>query len=127
MVKFQGGPFPIGPFEKHLWAYPGFSALGGSACTCGHSMFDTDPYGRTFVPQVHLYSVGVLDANGNKVLRIGRYGNVDDADEKCEGLHLTWPRAVAVSDTAAYILDYGNRRVLKAALSYEAEETIPVP
>jgi hypothetical protein len=127
VAKFQGGPFPVGPFQKHLWAYPGFSNLGGSACTCSHSMFDTDPYGRTFVPQVHLCSVGVIDGNGNKVLRIGRYGNADDADEKCGKIHVTWPRAVAVSDTAAYILDYGNKRIVKAALSYEAEETVPVP
>ena len=40
---------------------------------------------------------------------------------------IAMPRAVAVSDSAVYVLDYDNRRILKAALTYAAEETVPVP
>jgi hypothetical protein len=64
----------------------------------------------------------VIDANGNRIARIGRYGNVDD-----EGIRIAWPRAVTASDRAMYVMDYGNRRILQAALSYHAEETVPVP
>ena len=78
-----------------------------------------------------LYSVVVIDANANVIARLGRYGNVDDtqADLKSgrDGLRLVWPRAVAVSDKALYIADTGNRRILKAALSYHTEKTLPVP
>jgi hypothetical protein len=122
VVRFQGGQFPLGPLDKPSWTYPGFSVNGGSACTCADPMFDVDPYGRTFVPAMHLYSVMVLDANGNRVLRVGRYGNVDD-----EGIRFAWVRATAVSDRALYALDYGNRRVLKSALNYAAEESVNVP
>jgi hypothetical protein len=56
---------------------------------------------------------------------------VDDteADLKAgkDGLRFCWPRAVVASDTALYVADVGNRRVLKAALSYAAEETVPAP
>jgi hypothetical protein len=54
--------------------------------------------------------------------RIGRYGNVDD-----QGVRFAWIRTIAVSDTAVYAADPGNRRILKAALGYHEEETVPVP
>ena len=69
----------------------------------------------------------LLDANGNRIPRVGRYGNVDDADETCGKIHFAWIRAVAVSDTAVYVVDQPNRRILKAALKYAAEENAPVP
>jgi len=75
-----------------------------------------DRWARTFVPANHLYSIMVLDSTGNRIARFGRYGNVDDADPRYNGIHLCWPRAVAASDTAFYVADHGNERILKAAL-----------
>ncbi len=136
VVKFRGGRFPVGRFvrgrraasggvrlgrsavaEGALWAYGGMSPLGGSACSCNHSRMDVDPYGRVYVPQTHTCSVVVIDGNGNKVLRVGRYGNVDD-----DGIRFAWVRAVAATDRALYVLDYGNRRILRADLKYAAVE-----
>jgi hypothetical protein len=68
----------------------------------------------------------VLDSNGNRIARLGRYGNADDNDPKYGGIQMCWPRAVCASDTAMYVTDYGNLRILKAALSYAAEETVAV-
>ena len=34
------------------------------------------------LPQAHVSSVMVLDTNGNKVLRIGKYGNADSQGPK---------------------------------------------
>jgi hypothetical protein len=119
--------------EDYLWDYPGVSKITGldNSCACPHGRFDLDDFGRAFVPQTYLHSVRVLDPNGNNVLRIGRYGNLD-----CQGpksmfpepdIGLTYPNLVAASDTAAYIADPGNSRILKAALSYAAEEVVPAP
>ncbi len=64
----------------------------------------------------------VIDANANLVARVGRYGNVDD-----EGVRFVWPRALCVSDTAMYVADTGNRRILKASISYYARQASPLP
>ena len=151
IVKFPGGPFPVGSFksikedgagvklptfragggriaEKAVWAFGGISPLGGSACTCCHSMFDVDPFGRSWLPQAHVSSVMVLDTNGNKVLRIGKYGNADSQGPESlvpePEIGFTWVRAVSATDRALWAYDPGNRRVLKVNLSYEAEETL---
>lgn len=95
----------------------------GSACSCSHARFGLDRYNRAFVPSMQLYSIMVLDANGNRMARIGRYGNPD-----CKGpgslvpepdLGFAWVRGVAVSDKAFYAEDYTNMRVVKAGLTYK--------
>jgi hypothetical protein len=110
-----------------LWAYGGLTNQSFRGCSCGHARFFLDRAARSFVPANHLYSIMVLDSNGNRVARFGRYGNVDDNDPKYGGIHFAWPRAVCASDTAMYVTDFGNERILKAALSYAAEETVPLP
>jgi hypothetical protein len=148
VIKFrgQGGKYPLGKFVYGkeappadavklsdrsavgaLWAYGGVTGQSGGDCTCHHSRFDLDSYARLWIPASYLCSIVVLDTNGNPILRIGRYGNVDDNDPKCGGIHFVWPRGVAASDTAMYALDHGNLRILKAALSYAAEEIAPAP
>ena len=79
---------------------------------------------RVFTEEGNSIPVTVIDANGNRMARIGRYGNVDDADPACGKIHFCWLRTVAASDTAMYAVDSGNRRILKAALSYAAEEEV---
>ena len=69
----------------------------------------------------------VLDANMNRIARIGRYGNLDDADPACGRIHFSCPQSLAVSDAALYVADTGNRRIVRAALSYAAEEVVPLP
>jgi hypothetical protein len=90
-----------------------------------------DSFARHWLPANHLYCIAVLDANANLIARLGRYGNVDDTTKDIEGggdgLCLVWPRAVAVSDRALYVTDQGNRRILKAALSYAVEQTVALP
>jgi hypothetical protein len=98
------------------------------------------------------YSVNVLDANGNFVLRIGSYGNADSLGpdspvidpktgllrpkrpddpeglkppkELAETIGFRWAPYVAVTDEALYAHDVGNNRVVRCVLSYEAEETL---
>jgi RNA polymerase sigma factor (sigma-70 family) len=116
--------------DKFQWAYFGMTGMGTN-CSCHHSRFDVDDFSRAFVPAMQLYSVMALDANGNRIARIGRYGNCDSQGPKSlvpdPDIGLAWVRNVQVSDTAIYAMDYGNMRILKAALSYAAEETVPAP
>jgi hypothetical protein len=138
LVKYRGlgGKFPlnVGPGQKFtggkelpgsLWAYGGIVGQTGASCGCGHVRVVIDGWARNWIPANHLCSVTVIDSNGNRIARFGRYGNVDDteADLKAgkDGLRFCWPRAVVASDTALYVADVGNRRVLKAVLTYAAE------
>jgi hypothetical protein len=144
LIKFrgQGGKYPlnVGTGAKvgkgqempgALWVYGGLSNLTGGNCSCHHARFYMDGSARIWICANQLCSIMVLDSNGNRVARLGRYGNPDDTDADLkagkDGVRLVWPRAVAASETAMYVIDFGNRRILKAALSYAAEETVPAP
>ena len=140
LLKFRGlgngrfaldegaAPVKIGSRDiKALWAFGGISNQSGGDCTCNHGRFDLDGYGRCWIPARHLCAVLVLDSNGNRIARFGRYGNVDDADPSCGGIHLVNPRGVSTTGASLYVLDYDQNRLVKAALSYAAEETVPLP
>ena len=110
------------------WAYGGLTGHLVPSCSCPHSRHDMDDYARSWVSTQHLGSIMVLDTNGNRIARLGKYGNVDDTtadvEEGRDGLRFAWVRATAVSDTALYAVDYANRRVMKAKIGYHAEETV---
>jgi hypothetical protein len=115
-----------------LWEYFGMSPHPqSSACECPAARLSADGFGRVFVPDVCTYSVQVLDAAGNLLLRFGAYGNADaqgpaSAVPRPE-IPLRYPVAVAVLDRHAAVADSYNRRVLELSLSYAAEEACPVP
>ena len=75
-------------------------------------------------------SVDVIDANANRIVRLGQYGNMDargpgSADGKKQ-VPLAWPLVVSATDHALYVADPINRRILKAALGYHAQQTVEV-
>jgi hypothetical protein len=120
----------------------------GGSCHCQmQGRFALDYYGRAFAPEVDRFRVVVLDANGNVVVRIGQYGNVDDgkplvapepAPADAHGRHPPAPRAiggdevaimhclnVAVhSDRRLFLSDVGNQCVRSVKLGYHTEETV---
>lgn len=135
IFKFRslGGKFPLGDtanknFKDAAWTYAGHAPCCPDDCGCCHSKFHVDLFGRAFVPAMQLYSIMILDANGNKIMRLGRYANPDSrgkdslAPDPDLGMH--WVLAVTTSDRALYFSDAGNRRIVKAALSYAAEEGV---
>jgi hypothetical protein len=142
--------------EGVAWTFDGLvpGQMSPFACGCGHTRFGLDGFDRAFVPSMHLASIMALDANGNVILRVGRYGNADSrgkdspvadpktgllrprrADDAADlksplaepDIGVNWVCAVAVSDRALYFSDSANDRVVKAALSCAAEETVPLP
>lgn len=139
------------------WDYHGQSpslSQGGN-CSCYNSCLDLDGFERAWVPMSQNFSVNTLDANGNVMLRIGTYGNQDSrgknspvVDPKTGQLRprqnndpadlqppkelaneIGWlaPRFVAASDEALYVNDTGNQRIVRCALGYAVEETVPMP
>ncbi|MCX7806078.1 MAG: hypothetical protein N3A38_12930, partial [Planctomycetota bacterium] len=99
-----------------------------------------DFFARSFVPEPDHYSVLVLDSAGNEMLRIGRYGNVDDGvplirdggppnprpigDDEVALMH---PQMLAVeSDRRLFIGDLGNARIASVRLDYRAGEEVPL-
>jgi hypothetical protein len=110
-----------------LRAYSGISG-SNMKCSCGHTRWDMDYYPRLWIPAPQLCSVVVLDSNGNLIARFGKYGNVDDDDPGVGGIHFAGRiSAVCASDRAFYAVDQHNHRLLKAELSYAAEEEVALP
>jgi hypothetical protein len=129
--------------ENADWVFGGVGWAGNEGanrCDCVNIQFDLDYLKRTFVPEVDRYSVAVLDANGNVICRIGRYGNVDEGkplvaeggpenakpiggDEVTlfHGAHLA-----VHTDKRLFIADTGNRRVVSVKLDYHVSESVPL-
>ena len=112
-----------------VWRYGGVGPIPGSdfgwgdpGCICWNSRLAVDPYGRVYAPNVFRFGVEMLDANGNRITRIGRYGNSDDA-----GLAFAWPAHVGVTGGQVFVSDPTNRRVTVVTFDWSAEETRPVP
>ncbi|MEX0704576.1 MAG: hypothetical protein WD069_20925 [Planctomycetales bacterium] len=130
--------------EGAEWFYGGVGWHGknhGLGCGCRNTRFALDAFGRSFAPEIDRYSVAVLDPNGNVILRVGQYGNVDDGAplEKAGGppsprsiggdeLSLMHGAYVATqSDRRLFIADIGNYRIASVRLDYHATETVPLP
>ena len=151
-VDVAGGFTGAGWVEGADWLFGaagwfGFNtARAGGGCDCWHSRFCLDYLNRSFVPETERYSVAVLDSNGNVILRVGQYGNVDDgiplvkedsapnakslasagrADPPCDEVSLINPGYVGVqTDRRLFIHDVGNSRIVSVKLGYHADERV---
>ena len=98
----------IVPTSERYWGDP--------SCVCLHSRLDGDAYGRVFAPDCFQFRVHMLDANGNLLSEVGRYGNVDDAGS---GIHFAWPAHVhAGADGKLYVSDSLNARIVIVGFDY---------
>jgi hypothetical protein len=120
------------------WFYGGvgFSTPGG--CICWNCRFDLDYFNRSFAPEPLMNSVAVLDSSGNLILRIGKYGNVDDGKPLIadggpptvrsiggDEVSLFYANYVAAdTDRRLFIADAGNARIVSVKLGYHAEEKV---
>jgi hypothetical protein len=97
------------------------------ACVCIGGRFKLDFFGRLWVPDALRFSVGLVDGAGNEILRFGEYGNQDSLGagsvQPVPPLPLYWPIDVDTRFPYAYIADYGNRRIVRAKVSYGVEES----
>ncbi len=130
--------------EGAEWCYGGVGWDGfnpshsGGGCDCWNSRFSLDYFARSFAPEIDHYSVAVLDSSGNLILRIGKYGNVDDgkplvADggpgnaqsiggDEVALFHACY--VAAYTDRRLFIADAGNSRILSVKLGYHTEQKL---
>ncbi|MBA4389165.1 MAG: hypothetical protein C0404_14425, partial [Verrucomicrobia bacterium] len=118
--------------EGTEWLYAGASPIVYHSCSCPTMRHHTDWYKRTFVPEAYRHSIGVLDSNGNLVLHIGRYGNLDSASGSQgkipvggDGVAITFCRFVSGTDNYLVFEDHGERLVV-LKLNYHAEQTVGI-
>ena len=127
--------------EGAEWFYGGVGWHGknhGLGCGCRNTRFALDCFGRCFAPEIDRYSVAVLDSSGNVILRVGRYGNVDDgaplvpaggpaATRAIGGDEVSLMHGAYVAtqtDRRLFIADIGNYRIVSVKLDYHATEKV---
>jgi hypothetical protein len=119
--------------EGAKWVHMGYSPMHNrdieaSRCNCETARFDLDGFDRLFIPDAMQFSVEVIDSNANRIMRFGGYGNMDarGPGSPCPKpeISFAWPLVVWATDSACYVGDTVNSRVLKAKLFYAAEESI---
>jgi hypothetical protein len=126
--------------EGARWLYGGvgYENSGIIHCFCWHSRFSQDWFGRSFVPEPDIFRVAILDANGNLVLRVGRYGNVGDGRPLVADGGPPSPRSIGGDEVALFqpnyagthtdrrlfIADAGNARIVSVRLGYHTEERV---
>lgn len=127
-------------FQGAEWFYGGVGFAGfnssnaGGGCACWFSRFTLDYFARSIAPEVEHYSVAILDANGNLITRVGRYGNVDSAGPDSlvplGGDEVGLMHACYVgthTDRRLFISDVGNGRIVSVKLGYHANASVPLP
>ncbi len=129
--------------EGAEWLYGGVGWGGknmGTGCACWNTRFAVDYFARSFAPEIDRYSVAVLDAAGNVILRVGRYGNVDNgkpADPAGgppkpqaiggDEVALFYPAYLAVdTDRRLFIADPGNARIVAVTLGYHTTRRVAI-
>jgi hypothetical protein len=129
--------------EGAEWMYGGVGCNGfvphwAPNCSCWNARPALDLFARSFATELARSRVAVLDSGGNLILRIGKYGNVEDGVPLVKKGGPDNPRPVggdevalakptylaAHTDRRLFIADYGNYRVLSVKLGYHAEETV---
>jgi DNA-binding beta-propeller fold protein YncE len=122
--------------QNMYWCAPGMDQLHfvdssgtGYPCECYHCKFDTDLFGRSFLPRAYGYHVQVLDTNGNRICTIGRFGNADKPAMKPGDSDIGLGQCsylATVSDKWLYIADDSNMRIIRVKLGYHTEKRVPL-
>jgi hypothetical protein len=122
------------------WRYPGvgivshsFDAFrGDDGCECLQTQLDADLYGRVYAPSVFYSSVEMLDSAGNRIARIGGYGNGDSLRPRDRvappEIAFAWPTETdyAEFDETLYVTDSVNRCVVAVRFEYADQKTAPL-
>lgn len=116
------------------WRYAGYGPVptsdtnwGDPSCICMvPAHLAADEYGRIYAPNAFRFSVEMLDAAGNQIARIGRYGNVESAGPGSRvpdpRIAFAWPACVSTAEGKLYVSDFVNRRIAVIGFDHTAEE-----
>jgi len=146
LPQLEGGALRRLYVQDAEWMYPGvgYCHPSGSPCECWNARFAIDHFGRVFAPENVRNQVAVLDTNGNLVLHVGRYGNVDDGKPLLpnplrdtrypprsigsDEVALSYANYVAThSDRRLFIHDGANDCIRSVKLGYHVNEHVPLP
>ena len=121
-----GGKVNKAACEGAEWQFFGIAPVATTrgTCMCTGSGPALDGHARVYVPDAYRMCVHVLDTNGNYLLRIGKYGNQDDAKGK---VAFARPRFVSAAEGRITVTDPQNGKAVKLELVYAAEESCPLP
>jgi hypothetical protein len=122
------------------WRYEGVGIIpqsfdgfrGDDGCECLQSQLDADLYGRVYAPSVFYSSVEMIDSAGNRIARIGAYGNADSAgpDSRVPNptIPFVWPCETDYTefDGKLYVTDSVNRRVVVVRFDWADEKESPI-
>jgi len=126
-VKVSGAKWRYSGIGIIPHSFDGFT--GDDGCECLQSQLDADPYGRVYAPSAFHSSVEMLDPAGNRIARIGAYGNADSAGPKSKvpepEIAFAWPTECdfAEADGKLYVSDSVNRRIVVVRFDAAAAET----
>jgi hypothetical protein len=118
--------------EGAEWFYAGAGPVVAGGCSCPSSRLHLDWYKRVYVPEAYRHSIGILDTNGNLIMHLGRYGNVDDAPGGKNGakpggedVGIMLVRFISGTDNYLVFDDWGEKIVVMK-LNYHAEESVGI-
>jgi len=122
LVKFpaSGG---VRNTETELWAHRGFSSIPGGGCHCiwPANLVAVDGADRIYGADVDHFHVKVLDANGNLIARVGRWGNaqtVPAAGEPAAGLGFSYIYSLSACGDRLFVADRVLRRIAVVKIDY---------
>ena len=133
-MDIAGAGLPGAWVEGAEWMYGGVGYDGknaGVGCGCWNARMAFDYFARTFAPELDRYHVAVLDASGNLIMRIGRYGNADSAGPKSlvplggdevgmvHGAYLA-----TITDKRLFVADTASDRIFSVKLDYNITEKV---
>lgn len=122
------------------WRYAGVGIIphsfdgfrGDDGCECLQTQLDADLYGRVYAPSVFYSSIEMIDSAGNRIARLGGYGNADSAGNDSRvpdpEIALAWPAEVdyAEFDGKLYVTDSVNRRVVVIRFEWADSKEVQV-
>jgi hypothetical protein len=115
--------------EAELWAHRGVSAMNAGGCMCEwpDQMVAVDGADRIFAVNADISVVKVLDAAGNMIARIGRWGSAEtlpgaDGDARELGFHFIY--CVAAAGDRCYVGDKHLRRIAKVGMAYRETRAV---
>ncbi|MCG3179245.1 MAG: hypothetical protein BIFFINMI_01579 [Phycisphaerae bacterium] len=114
-----------GEIQGARWMHFGVSYIldmqpgANRRCHCTATGFDLDRYGRVYYTDQGMFRVVVLDAAGNELLKVGRYGNQDSfGKEGTPDVAFNWFIGLAASDRYIYVGDGANHRLVRLAIGH---------
>jgi hypothetical protein len=118
--------------ESEIWAHRGFSPIPGGRCHCDWpaNLVAVDAADRVYAADNDHFHVKALDANGNLIARIGRWGGaqtVPKAGESAGDLGFAYIYGLSARGDELFVVDRVLRRVSRVLMGYRRTVSVELP